>query len=244
MEAKDLSAPNPVDEGKAAAGSRAAEAVVPGMKLGLGTGSTVSFFLDALGGRVRRGELPGIVGVPTSLRTEKAAVELGIPLATLKEVPNLDLTVDGADEVDPDLHLIKGLGGALLREKMVAQASRRFVIIADEGKVVDALGTRSPLPVEVVPFAWESHLPFLESLGARPVVRSGEDGGYYLTDNGNHLLDCHFPDGIGDPRSLDRALAARAGIVETGLFLGMASEALIGGPGTVRVMTGRKEDPV
>ena len=159
------------------------------------------------------------MGVPTSLHTETEAGKLGIPLGTLQEVRFLDLTVDGADEVDPDLDLIKGLGGALLREKMVAQATRPTGHHRGRSKVVDRLGTRSPLPVEVVPFAWESHLPFLEELGARAVVRSGPDGDPFLTDNGNVILDCHFSAGISDPWGLQDALAARAGVVESGLFL-------------------------
>ena len=167
---------DPSEREKALAGAKAAEAVSPGMRLGLGTGSTVAFFLRALGRRVQGGELPGIVGVPTSQRTEREAGELGIPLSTLEEVGFLDLTVDGAEEVDPELDLIKGLGGALLREKMVAQATRHLIIIADQSKLVDRLGTRSPLPVEVVPFSWETHLAFFESLGVRAVLREIRDG--------------------------------------------------------------------
>jgi ribose 5-phosphate isomerase A len=240
LEGKVLSLNDPLDKGKAMAGAKAAEAVSPGMRLGLGTGSTVAFYLRALGRRVQDGDLPGIVGVPTSLRTERAAGELGIPLATLQEVGSLDLTVDGADEVDPNLDLIKGLGGALLREKMVAQVTRRLIIIADQTKLVGRLGTRSPLPVEVVPFAWESHVPFLQELGARAVVRSGPGGELFLTDNGNIILDCHFPQGIGDAPALQIALAGRAGVVESGLFLGMAAEVLVGGEVDVMTMT-RKE---
>jgi ribose 5-phosphate isomerase A len=210
------------------------------MRLGLGTGSTVAFYLRALGRRVQEGELPGIVGVPTSRWTEREAGELGIPLTTLEEVGLLDLTVDGADEVDPELDLIKGLGGALLREKMVAQATRHMIIIADQSKLVDRLGTRSPLPVEVVPFSWESHLPFFETLGARAVLREAPNGQPFSTDNGNLILDCHFSGGIGDPLGLQDALANRAGVVESGLFLGMADEVLVGGEGDLLKMT-RKE---
>ena len=204
------------------------------MTLGLGTGSTVEHFLAALGRRCRSGELPGVRGVPTSVRTEREASSQGIPLITLEEAGSLDLTVDGADEVDPELDLIKGLGGALLREKMVAQATRRLVIIVDEGKLVHRLGTRGPLPVEVVPFAWRSHLPHLASLGARAALKTRPDGEPYLTDNGNVVLHCHFPNGIDDPEALERMLASRAGIVETGLFLGLTQEVLVGGEGTVR----------
>jgi ribose 5-phosphate isomerase A len=232
-----LSPRDPAERGKEAAGARAAEAVTPGMTVGLGTGSTVAFFLTALGRRCRNGELPGLTAVPTSLRTEQEASRLGIPLVTLEEAGSLDLTVDGADEVDPALDLIKGLGGALLREKMVAQATQRLVIIVDEGKLVRRLGTRGALPVEVVPFAWRSHLSFLASLGARAVLRTRPDGEPYLTDNGNFLLHCHFPGGIEDSLSLEGALASRAGIVETGLFLGLAQEVLVGGTGTVRSLS-------
>ncbi len=232
-----MSENNPLDRGKAAAGAKAAEAVSPGMRLGLGTGSTVAYFLRALGQRFQNGELPGIVGVPTSLHTENVAGELGIPQTTLQEVGALDLTVDGADEVDPDLDLIKGLGGALLREKMVAQVTQYLIIIADQGKLVKRLGTRSPLPVEVIPFAWESQIPFLEELGARAVIRSGSGGNPFLTDNGNVILDCHFHDGIGAPSALQEALEKRAGVVESGLFLGMADKVLVGGAGDVLTMT-------
>ncbi len=224
-------------EGKEAAGVRAAGLVEPGMVVGLGTGSTVAFFLQALGQRLRSGDLRDVVGVPTSVRTEREAHSLGIPLTALEEVETLDLTVDGADEVDPELDLIKGMGGALLREKMVAQATEEFIIIVDEGKVVGRLGNRSPLPVELVPFGWKSHLPFLRALGADPVLRSGPDGEPYRTDNGNFLLECRFPEGIPDARTLDEALHARAGIVETGLFLGMAAQALVGSAEGVRILT-------
>ncbi len=207
------------------------------MKVGLGTGSTVAFFLEALGERCRGGALPGIVGVPTSLWTQARARELGIPLATLHDIGDLDLTVDGADEVDPRLDLIKGLGGALLREKMVAQATKRMIIIIDEEKLVERLGTRSPLPLEVVPFSWESHLPFLGSLGAEPLIRRTPQGDLYSTDNGNYLLDCRFPKGILDPPGLRDALAHRAGVVESGLFLGFADEVIVGRGGNVDVIS-------
>ncbi len=222
------------EEGKELAGIAAADSVESGMALGLGSGSTVACFLRALARRIQAGELEGILGVPTSLQTEKSCRELGIPLTTLEETPVLDLAVDGADEVDPELNLIKGLGGALLREKMIAQASRRLVIIVDEGKMVDRLGTRSPLPVEVVRFGWGSHFPFLEGLGGRPVLRKGDRGEPFLTDNGNHLIHCCFPEGIPDPYALDRTLVGRAGVVDHGLFLDLAQEVLVGGSPDVR----------
>lgn len=221
------------DRGKEAAGIQAAGLVRPGMRLGLGTGSTVAFFLDALARRLKDGELGDIVGVPTSLRTDARARELGIPLTTLAQTRTLDLTVDGADEVDPALDLIKGMGGALVREKMVAQATEHLVIIIDEGKLVDQLGTRSPLPVEVLSFGWESHLDFLEKRGAVPELRMAENDAPYRTDNGNFILNCRFPGGISDPGNLETALNSRAGIVGTGLFLGMAREVLVGKPSGV-----------
>ncbi|RMH11364.1 MAG: ribose 5-phosphate isomerase A [Gemmatimonadetes bacterium] len=207
-----------------------------GMRLGLGTGSTVAYFLEALGARVRAGAYCDIMGVPTSLWTAERARELGIPLTSLAEHPRLDLAVDGADEVDLDLRLIKGLGGALLREKMVAQAAERLIIVADERKLVPGLGQRAPLPVEVVQFGWEWHRPFLEALGAHPTLRTDASGRPVVTDNGNYILDCRFPEGIADPEALDAALSRRAGIVESGLFLGMADEALIAGAKGVDVI--------
>ncbi len=222
--------------GKEAAGVQAAAGIQSGMVLGLGTGSTVAFFLKALGTRLASGDLKDIVGVPTSLRTEAASRELGIPLTTLEEAGTLDVTVDGADEVAPNFDLIKGLGGALLREKMVAQATRHLVIIVDEGKIVSRLGTRSALPVEVAQFSWKSHRPFLLELGANPVLRAKGDGSPYQTDNGNYILDCRFEGGIPDPGEIDLAFGARAGVLESGLFLRMAREVLVGGADGVRIL--------
>jgi ribose 5-phosphate isomerase A len=219
---------------------RAAEAaftrVRSGMVLGLGTGSTVAHLLDLLGAALASGELEEIVGVPTSVQTQEQARRLGIPLIGLHERPRIDLTIDGADEVSPDLDLIKGAGGALLREKMVAQASERLLIIADGGKVVRRLGTASPLPVEVVSWGWEVHVAFLRDWGAVATLRTAPDGGPARSDNGQLFLDCRFEGGIEDPYALDRALSQRAGIVETGLFLGLADEALIASAGGVETM--------
>lgn len=211
--------------------------VEPGMRLGLGTGSTMAHFLDLLGEALKDGTLSDIVGVPTSVRTREHAREVGIPLAELDEIQPLDLAVDGADEVDPSLELVKGLGGALLREKMVVQAARRFVVIADESKWVERLATRAPLPVEVVPFSWKAHLAPLRALGGEPVLRTVQGGEPVYTDNGNLLLDMAFPAGIENPRALDRALRDRAGVVETGLFLGVASEAILAGEEGVRTVS-------
>ncbi len=225
------------DSLKRAVGVEAAELVDSGMRLGLGTGSTVAHLLVALSERLNGGALIDVVGVPTSLRTAREARELGIPLTSLTETPVLDLTIDGADEVDPELNLIKGLGGALVREKIVAQASRRLAIMVDDGKMVTALGTRCPVPVEVVQFGWEVHTPFVESCGADPVLRMGPDGEPIVTDNGNYIIDCHFPDGIDDAEGFERAIRARAGVVESGLFLGMATEVLVSGPAGVRTLS-------
>jgi ribose 5-phosphate isomerase A len=206
------------------------------MVLGLGTGSTVAHLLDLLGEALAAGELREIVGVPTSLNTEERAARLGIPLVGLADRPRIDLTIDGADEVSPELDLIKGAGGALLREKMVAQASRRVVIIVDERKVVGRLGTISPLPVEVVSWGWEAHVAFLRGWGAKASLRRAADGRPLSSDNGHLFLECRFEGGIEDPEALDRALSARAGIIESGLFLGLAHEALVASPDGVERM--------
>lgn len=208
-----------------------------GMRLGLGTGSTVAHFLDGLSARIRGGGLRDIMGVPTSLWTAERSRSLGIPLTSLAEHPFLDLTVDGADEVDLNLGLIKGLGGALLREKMVAQASNQLVIIADDTKFVPQLGTKCPLPVEVIQFGWEAHRPFLKALGCEPTLRLGPEGEALITDNGNYILDCRFRDGIEDPEALDSALMERAGVVESGLFLGLATVALLAGRNGVQTIS-------
>jgi ribose 5-phosphate isomerase A len=209
---------------------RAAEAalkyVEPGMIVGLGTGSTADFFLQALAREIKSGKLTGIRGVPTSVQSEKRARELGIEISDDATPLLPDVTIDGADEVDPNFDLIKGLGGALLREKIVAQNSKKLVIIADAGKVVPKLGTRAMLPVEVVPFAHEIHIAFLRKLGAEPTLRQ-KDGQTYLTDNGNYIYDCRFAKGISNPQKVEQTLKARAGIVETGLFLKMATFAII-----------------
>lgn len=224
-----------IGELKRAAAARAVEEVESGMVLGLGTGSTVAHFLELLAGRLEGDGLVDVRGVPTSERTERQARALGIPLTDLEGDPRLDLTVDGADEVDPSLDLIKGLGGALFREKLVAQASQRLLIVVDAGKLVSRLGLRAPVPVEVVPFGWTLHVPFLASQGARPVLRTREDGRPYTTDNGNHILDAHFEHGLRDPQALDEALGRRTGVVESGLFLGLAHQVVVAGEDGIEV---------
>lgn len=216
---------------------RAAEAAVTllrrGNSVGLGTGSTADYFLTALAAALRQGTLADIRGVPTSHRSEQRARELGIPLTTLAEVDMLDIAIDGADEVGPSLNLIKGLGGALLREKIVAQNARRFVVIADASKEVAVLGTHSPVPVEVTPFSHEAQAAFLARQGAVVELRRNRDSSPFVTDNGNLIYDCKFGP-IPDPAALDHLLASRAGIVATGLFIGIATDALIGEASGVR----------
>lgn len=234
---------DPAAAAKRAAARHAAAMAESGMRLGLGTGSTAALFLEELALRLRSGELADVAGVPTSRRTARRAAELGIPLTTLDRDPTLDLVVDGADEIDPSLNLIKGLGGALLWEKIVAQAARRMVVVADAGKLVERLGRRSPLPVEVVPFGVAAQEAFLRGLGAAPTLRRDEDGAPYVTDGGHNILDARFAEGIPDPAALDAALAARAGVVESGLFLGLADTAIVGrDDGGARVLTAAGED--
>ena len=225
------------DELKTQAAREAVGLVEPGMKLGLGTGSTARRVLEALAARREAGELDGIVGVPTSSDTKEYATELGIPLATLEEEHRLDLTLDGADEVDPALELVKGLGGALLWEKIVAAATDRLVIVVDDSKLVDTLATRSPVPVEVIPFGWRTLIGPMRALGAEPELRRNRDGDAFITDGGHYILDCTFPGGIEDAYEIEAALHALPGVVETGLFLGMADTVVVGtadGPRTMR----------
>lgn len=219
---------------KQKAAERAVEFVEHGMILGLGSGSTVFYALRRLGERISAGELRNVIGVPTSHATARRAREFGVPLTTLDDHPQLDLTIDGADEVDPDLNLIKGLGGALLWEKIVAAASRRLIIVVDDSKLVDRLGTRSPLPVEVVPFGWQIQTMYLETLGAKPTLRRTNDGEPYRTDGGHYIIDCKFA-GIDDPHTLIATLNAQPGIVENGLFVDMADIVVVGTAGGVNV---------
>jgi len=211
------------------AAERAVELVQPGMGVGLGSGSTAAFVVYRLAALLREGKLTGVVGVPTSLETESLARSVGVPLATLEEHPALELTIDGADEVDPELCLLKGGGGALLREKIVAQASRRVIIVVDESKLSPRLGTQRPVAVEVLPFGWRSQALFLEGLGARVTRREAREGGPYRTDQSNFILDCDFGP-ISRPAELAAKLEARAGIVEHGLFIGLTSELIVAGP--------------
>ncbi|MCA1593886.1 MAG: ribose-5-phosphate isomerase RpiA [Acidobacteria bacterium] len=209
---------------KQLAGEKAVEFVEDGMTLGLGTGSTVYWTVQRLGERVREGLR--VRCIPTSRRTEEQARGLGIPLITFADASQLDLTIDGADEIGPGLALIKGGGGALLREKLVAAASRRLIIVADSSKRVATLG-QFPLPVEVVPFAWEVTTGRVAATGCRPTLRQDGDAPY-VTDNGNYILDCACGS-IKDPASLERDLKLITGVVECGLFVGLADLAIIAG---------------
>jgi ribose 5-phosphate isomerase A len=207
-----------------------------GMVLGLGSGSTSALFVDLLGEKLRAGVLRDIIGLPTSRATEERARALGIPLTTLAEQSRLDLVVDGADEVDPDLNLIKGLGRALLREKIVEIHTGRLLVIVDESKLVERLG-RGPLPVEVAPFGLEAHLRWLNTLGCRAELYLEDDGTPIVTDNGNYLVLCRFPGGIDDVYALARTLADRPGIVEHGLFLDMADKVIVASPQGTRSLS-------
>jgi ribose 5-phosphate isomerase len=226
------------DAQKRAAAARAVEFVRPGMRLGLGTGSTARHFVELVGERVRAGL--DIVAVPTSQATRADAKRCGIPLTTLDETPELDLTVDGADEIAPDLSLIKGGGGALLREKIVAAASARMVVIADESKWVATLG-RFPLPIEVAPFGLAATLRAVgkassDLQGAAPLaVRQGKDGHAFVTDGGHWIVDAALGR-IDDPKAMAHALSGVPGVMEHGLFIGLAQMAILAGPDGVRIV--------
>jgi ribose 5-phosphate isomerase A len=212
---------------------RAAQDVRDGMVLGLGTGSTVYYFLQELGRMVREGMR--MTGVPTSVRTADLATQLAIPLTTLDDQPHLDLAVDGADEVDAHLNLVKGAGGALLREKIIAASADRFIVVVDDSKVVTRLGERYPLPVEVVPFGHTPAIRALEGLGARVTLRRGTDGQTWVSDNGNYILDCHFGP-MPDPVALQQELLAIPAVVDSGLFLNMTEMAIVGQDEGVRLL--------
>jgi ribose 5-phosphate isomerase A len=219
---------------KRAAAQAAAAMVEDGMVVGLGTGSTAHFAIEALIDRVRGGLR--IRAIPTSERSADQARAGGIPLTTFAEHRRIDLTIDGADEIElGTLNLIKGLGGALLREKIVAAASARLVIVADHEKLVDRLGTKTPIPIEVVPFGWETTAERLRHLGTEPHPRRDDSGQLFCTDGGNRILDCRFGS-IPDPIGLDRRIGQTVGVVETGLFIGMAEIALIADDRGVRTV--------
>lgn len=218
---------------KKTAAIHAVKFIEPGMVVGLGTGSTAIHAVREIARRHAAGELPGIQAFATSSQIASVARGSGIPLFDDSGPASIDVTIDGADEVDPALNLIKGGGGALFHEKIVAQATARQIIVVDGAKMSPRLGTLHALPVEVVPFGCESQRRFLEDLGGRPVLRTGENGTPFVTDEGNWIYDCAFGP-IADPEELAAELRARTGIVEHGLFLGMTDELLIGTPQGLR----------
>lgn len=222
---------------KQEAADEALKQIESGMIVGLGHGSTAILGVRSLAAKLKRGELRDIRGVACSREIEEEARKLGIPLIEL-DARGIDLTFDGADEVDPHLNVIKGGGGALLREKIVAQATRREIIIVDESKLSPALGTHWALPVEVLPFGWLNQWAYLESLGARPKLRTqaggtGADAEPFLTDQGNYILDSDFGP-IADPIALAARLDARTGIIGHGLFIGLAAEVIVAGESGIR----------
>jgi ribose 5-phosphate isomerase A len=221
------------DELKQKAAFRAVEFVKSGMVVGLGSGSTATFAVQRIAARIEAGELERIVGIPSSDKTERLAQQLGIPLTGFEQQQQIDITIDGADEVDPDLNLIKGGGGALLREKVVAQASHRNIIIVDESKLSNKLGTKWAVPIEVITFASKVEEIFLKSLGASVTTRCLEDGKFFKTDQNNLILDADFGS-INDPAGLAALLVNRAGIVEHGLFLGLATDVIVAGAESIR----------
>jgi len=232
-----MSAPSTLDP-QAALKKESAEFAVSryvrsGMTVGLGTGSTSIFAIRRIGALLKSGDLKDIVGFATSRASWDAAVELDIPMLTEDLPKNIDVTIDGADEVDPQLNLVKGGGGALLREKLVAQASAKEIIIVDESKLSPRLGTLHVLPVEVMPFGWRSQARFLESLGAKYVVRQTPSGEEFRTDQRNMILDCNFGP-IPDCVKLARELEARAGIADHGLFIGLASVVVVASASGIR----------
>lgn len=230
-----------MDALKRQAAARALEEVRDGMKLGLGTGSTAKHFVELLGDKVKSGMK--VIGVPTSESTRADAIRCGVPLTTLDEIDHLDLTVDGADEIDPALDLIKGGGGALLREKIVAAASDRMIVIADDSKWVDVLG-RFPLPVEVVPFGLAATQAAMarafsqSGMSGQMVIRKGKDGHVFVTDGGHWIVDAHLGR-ISDPPRLAGQLSAIPGVVEHGLFIGLGSSAILAGAQGIRVVERR-----
>ena len=225
---------NEFEQFKKQAAEEAVKYVRDGMVLGLGTGSTTAYAIQRIGELVQEGKLKNIVGIPSSEKTARQALELGIHLTTFEQHPVIDLTIDGADEVDSRLNLIKGGGGALLREKVLAQNSKQVIIVVDESKLSPQLGTRWALPVEVLPFAWVPAKRFLESLGAEVTLRQDQQH-IFETDQGNFILDCRFGP-LKNPAKLAAEIKTRAGILEHGLFLGMASAVIVAGKKGIEIL--------
>lgn len=224
-----------VEELKRAAGCRAVEFLRDGMVVGLGSGSTARYATLCIAERLRAGKLRNIVAVPTSEDTARLARQEGIPLMDQDEKFAVDVTIDGADEVDPQLNVIKGLGGCLLREKIVAFATRHEIIVVDDSKLVPRLGTKGPLPVEVIRLGWRNTQAALARTGAQPRLRLAR-GVPFITDEGNYILDCAYPGGIASPFDLERALNMIPGVVENGLFLSMVQTVVVASPAEVRII--------
>lgn len=221
---------------KKAAGVKAVDFLRPGMLVGLGTGSTAEFAVEELSERVSDGRLSDIICVPSSRRTKSFAESLGLSLVGMDQATRIDVTIDGADEIDPDFNLIKGGGGALLREKVLAQNSARNIIVADESKLSPRLGVRFPVPVEVTNFALEVEKNYLENLGGKTALRFTDDGSPFLTEQGNFILDWRFG-GMENPSYFAGLLSERAGVMEHGLFVGTAHDLIIGRPRGVEHVT-------
>jgi len=223
-----------VQELKRLAAEKAVEFIQTGMIVGLGTGSTAKLAIDAIGRRQREEGLK-LIGIPTSEASAAQALSLGIPLADFATITRIDLTIDGADAVKLGrLDLIKGLGGALLREKIIASASDRMVVIVDGGKLATPFGAKVPVPVEIVRFGWQATQRKLDALGATTVMRAGKDGQPFITDGGNYIIDCGFGP-IEDPGALDQSIRALVGVIETGLFIDLATEVVVARDGGIEV---------
>ena len=225
-----------IQEFKTQAAKEAVTFLKSGMIVGLGTGSTATIAIKIISQLLQAEALDDILGIPSSVKTARLAQELGIPLTSLEEHPEIDVTIDGADEVDPELNLIKGGGGALLKEKILAQASKEVIIVVDESKLSPKLGTKWALPVEVLPFAWKTEAFFLESLGAAAAIRKLSDETLYKTDQGNLIIDANFGE-IQQPDALAQKLQEQAGIIEHGLFIGLASMVISSGKSGIQKLT-------
>ncbi len=227
-----------IEELKKEAGEKAAEYVESGMVVGLGTGSTAVHAVRAIGRMLVNGRLQNVVGIPTSEETRQEAERLGIPLTTFDENPVIDVTIDGADEIAPNFDLIKGLGAALLREKIVATASKEMIVVSDDRKLVNKLGTRAPVPVEVIPFAQQPVIAYLKTLGARPVLRMDRATAQQpvITDENNIILDCWFDGGLDDPNAMGQAIRSQPGVVEHGMFFNLATRAIVAAPDGIQIL--------
>jgi len=217
-----------IDHFKKLAAETAVELIRDGMIIGLGTGSTTSYALKKISENLHTGKVKNISGIPSSKKTERLAKKLKIPLTNFEQVQSIDIVLDGADEVDSQLNLIKGGGGALLREKIIAQAAKRVIIMVDESKVSDKLGQKWSVPIEVLPFSWKAEEAYLKSLKAKVSLRNTKDKSIYKTDQKNYILDANFGI-IKQPELLAEKLNQRAGIIEHGLFIDMASDIIVAG---------------